>query len=81
MANMLEECVIWIYALKYWVLSYKLELIQTGKDSDEKNCLFTAVLVIGLIFCILEGVASGWAIYRLTSFFLKNWPPIAVEVS
>ena len=67
--------------MKYWVLSYKLELIQQGKDSDEMNLLFTTLLIAGLLLCIAEGVASGWGIYRLLGFYLNNWVPIAIELS
>jgi hypothetical protein len=40
----------WIFALKYWTLSFKVQLMKQGRDPDVYNRLFIGLFIVGILF-------------------------------
>ena len=57
--------VLWIFALKYWSLSLKLQLIQTKQDQNRLNTLFLVLLYSGLSLISLVVILSGTSLLEL----------------
>ena len=53
----------WVFAVKYWSLSIKLQQISKEKDADAYNTLFYILLFIGLILNCASGILFGYEIY------------------
>ena len=50
---------LWIFAIKYWDLSLKLELIQKKDNINKYEKRSALVFWVGLAFCILAGICIG----------------------
>lgn len=59
----------WVFAVKYWSLSYKLELIRNQEDADKNRKLFTTIYVIGIFLNVAAGIfiafSVGWILFFL----------------
>ena len=69
--------------MKYWSLSYKLELIQSRKDADKRNELFQIINIVGIVVNVVAGVFItlldsnilfflGLSLIFITCFFLLD---------
>jgi hypothetical protein len=47
-----SDVVHWVFAMKYWTLACKLELVKNGEDPAKQNALQMTIFVIGLILNI-----------------------------
>jgi hypothetical protein len=51
----------WIFAMKYWSISYRLELFTTGENADKHTTKFTVLNAVGIFFNILAGVNESFS--------------------
>ncbi len=54
------DVVHWVFAIKYWSLSVKLELIKSGQNVDKNNTLFTIFYVVGIVINVAAGIFVGF---------------------
>lgn len=79
----------WVFAMKYWSLSYKLQLIQSGRNTDHMtrtfNIIFFSVAALQIASCItgswvfitdyqMGGNKKRWL--EITAFLLTFLLPI-----
>ena len=50
------DVVHWIFSIKYWSLSIKIEMIKKREDPDKHNVFFYRLYIIGIIMNVLAGV-------------------------
>ncbi len=73
------SCVVhWIFAMKYWSLSVKLELIQQRIDPDTNNVLFFRIYVVGIIANVLAGIGIGLTVILPTNKIVLLYSDIAL---
>jgi hypothetical protein len=53
----------WAFALKYWSLSIKIELISKDQDVDSKNKMFWILMLSGIILNMFQGTIYAWQMY------------------
>jgi len=51
----------WIFAMKYWSLSYKVQLLKLNRDPDVFNRQFTVALLIGICLNMLSALFNNLA--------------------
>lgn len=44
--------IFWVFAVKYWGLARKLQLLEQGKNMDEENRKLSIILFIGVGFMV-----------------------------
>lgn len=44
--------------MKYWTLSYKVQLIKEGRDPDSYNRLFIGIFILGIFFNVLSSLIN-----------------------
>lgn len=59
MTEVFVDVVHWVFAIKYWSLSVKLELIKSGQNVDKNNTLFTIFYVVGIVMNVAAGIFVG----------------------
>lgn len=48
----------WIFALKYWTLSFKVQLMKQGRDPDVYNRLFIGLFIVGILFNVWSALIN-----------------------
>ena len=51
----------WIFAMKYWSLSYKVQQLKLNRDPDVFNRQFTVALLIGICLNMLSALFNNLA--------------------
>ena len=51
--DLTKNLVTWIFATKYWIVAYKVELFQNGINADSKQHMFAAIKYGGLTTCVI----------------------------
>ncbi len=49
----------WVFAIKYWIVACKLELILKHNDPNQHNLRDQYISVIGLVFNVTAGIMYG----------------------
>jgi hypothetical protein len=59
--------------MKYWVLAYRLQLIQKGTGKDSDKMFISVIYYIGLVINIVSGLVYGIPIF-------KGWIYITIQL-
>ena len=54
-----SDVVHWIFAMKYWSLACKMELINRNEDPDKHNSLYMAIFVAGIVLNTVAGLVMS----------------------
>jgi len=71
-----ESCintVHWVFAMKYWSVSRRLELIKAGKNPNQLNSMHRTFYIAGILFNVVGGLMYGIPI-------INDWIIILVQV-
>ena len=71
----------WIFAMKYWVLAYRLELIQKGKTKESDKIFSSAIYFIGLLINLACGLVYGIPILDGWEYFVIQLLQLIILVS
>ena len=50
----------WVFAMKYWSIACRLELIQKNENSEKLNARFTWLNVFGILFNLLAALGVAF---------------------
>ena len=64
----------WIFAIKYWVLACKLQLIAQNQNPNKSNTFFTVVYYFGIAFNLVCGAVYG------VPLSAGSWKYLAVQI-
>ena len=76
-ADLISYLVHWIFAMKYWSLSIKYELVTQGKDPDKDNKKLMVLLITGVIINILAAITETrlkleqYTVFAVFNFLLQ----------
>ena len=54
----------WIFAMKYWTLSYKVQQLKLNRDPDVFNRQFRVALFIGICLNMVSALINNLALSR-----------------
>jgi hypothetical protein len=49
----------WMFAMKYWSIAHKLELMKREEDPDKHNTCYMVLFLIGIVLNTISGCLSG----------------------
>ena len=54
-----SDVVHWVFAMKYWVLSCQLEMLQKREDPSKSKTKFRVIFVVGVLLNLIAGVVTA----------------------
>jgi hypothetical protein len=49
----------WVFAMKYWGVAKKLQLLETNQDPDKFNLVFQRIFWVGFVLNVMSGILLG----------------------
>ncbi len=71
----------WVFAMKYWSVAKKLQLLETNQDPDKFNLVFQWIFWVGFVLNVISGILYGVPYYATWYNWLVNLMQLCIFVS